>query len=49
MSFGFSRRGVDEKRIWTIDVDWIMSTVHNGKVCINIDGVNEPYFKTHRG
>ena len=26
-----------------------MSTVQNGKVCININGVNGPYFKTHRG
>jgi hypothetical protein len=26
-----------------------MSTVQNGKVCINTSGVNGPYFKTHRG
>lgn len=29
--------------------DWIMSTVKGGRVCININGENGPYFKTHRG
>jgi hypothetical protein len=28
---------------------WIMSTVRGGKVCVNINGGNGPYFKTHRG
>lgn len=27
---------------------WIMSTVTDGSVCINVNGENEPYFKTHR-
>lgn len=26
---------------------WIMSTVRGGKVCINLNGENGPYFKTH--
>jgi len=30
-------------------VDWIMSTVRRGRVCININGENGPYFKTHKG
>lgn len=30
-------------------VNWIMSIVEGGKVCININGENGPYFKTHRG
>jgi len=30
-------------------VDWIMSTVRGGRLCININGENDPYFKTHRG
>ena len=29
--------------------DWIMSSVRGGRVCININGQNGPYFKTHRG
>ena len=29
--------------------DWIMSSVKWGRVCININGQNGPYFKTHRG
>ena len=28
---------------------WIMSTVKGGRVCVNINGTNGPYFKTHRG
>jgi hypothetical protein len=28
---------------------WIMSTLKGGRVCININGENSPYFKTHRG
>jgi retron-type reverse transcriptase len=28
---------------------WVMSTVRGGKVCVNINGGNGPYFKTHRG
>lgn len=28
---------------------WIMSTIKGGKVCVNINGENSPYFKTHRG
>lgn len=28
---------------------WIMDTVKGGRVCININGQNGPYFKTHRG
>lgn len=38
------KKGFDEKVI-----GWIMSTVKGGKVCININGENRPYFKTHRG
>ena len=26
-----------------------MQTVRGGKVCINLNGANGPYFKTHRG
>ena len=26
-----------------------MSTIQGGRVCININGQNGPYFKTHRG
>jgi hypothetical protein len=29
--------------------NWIMNTVREGRVCININGENGPYFKTHRG
>lgn len=29
--------------------NWIMSTVKGGRVCIQINGKNGPYFKTHRG
>ena len=29
-------------------ISWIMSTVTDGSVCINVNGENEPYFKTHR-
>jgi len=29
--------------------EWIMSTVRGGKVCININGENGQYFRTHRG
>jgi len=28
---------------------WIMSTVKGGRVCVNINGENGNYFKTHRG
>jgi hypothetical protein len=28
---------------------WIMSTIKDGKVCININGENGPYFKSGRG
>ena len=28
--------------------DWIMSSVRGGRVCININGQNGPYFKTQR-
>lgn len=28
---------------------WIMSTIRGGRVCVNINGDNSPYFKTHRG
>lgn len=28
---------------------WIMKTIEGGKVCVNINGENSPYFKTHRG
>lgn len=28
---------------------WIMSTIRGGKVCVNINGENSPYFMTHRG
>ena len=28
---------------------WIMSTIRGGKVCVNINGENGNYFKTHRG
>lgn len=38
------RKGFDEKLI-----RWIMSTVEGGRVCININGENGPYLKTHRG
>lgn len=27
----------------------IMSTIKGGKVCVNINGESNPYFKTHRG
>jgi hypothetical protein len=29
--------------------EWVMSTVRGGKVSVNINGGNGPYFKTHRG
>lgn len=28
---------------------WIMKTIKGGKVCVNINGENNPYFKTYRG
>lgn len=28
---------------------WIVSTIKGGKVCVNINEKNSPYFKTHRG
>ena len=39
-----TRKGFDHKL-----KHWIMSTIKEGKVCININGENGPYFKTHRG
>ena len=30
-------------------VNWIMGTVKGGRVCININGADGVYFKTHRG
>ena len=38
------RKGFDDRLI-----RWIMSTVKGGKVCININGENRGYFRTHRG
>jgi hypothetical protein len=29
--------------------NWIMSTIRGGRVCINVNGENGPYFKTYRG
>jgi mannosylglycoprotein endo-beta-mannosidase len=28
---------------------WIMNTIQGGRVCVNINGKNEPYFRTYRG
>ena len=39
-----TRKGFDSKL-----KHWIMSNIKGGKVCININGANGPYFKTHRG
>jgi hypothetical protein len=30
-------------------INWVMSTVKDGKVCINVNGERSPYFKTFRG
>ena len=30
-------------------VEWVMSTVRGGQVCINVNGERSPYFKTVRG
>jgi hypothetical protein len=30
-------------------ISWVMSTVRDGKVCINVNGERSPYFKTFRG
>ena len=38
------RKGFDDRLI-----RWIMSTMKGGKVCININGENGGYFRTHRG
>ena len=38
------RKGFDQKL-----KNWTISTVRGGRVCININGENGPYFKTHRG
>lgn len=39
-----SRKGFDNRL-----KGWIMSTIKGGRVCININGENNPCFKTHRG
>ena len=39
-----NRKSFDEQLIRKI-----MSTMRGGRVCININGDNGPYFKTHRG
>jgi hypothetical protein len=38
------RKGFDKKLR-----NWIMSSIRGGLVCININGQNGPYFKTHKG
>jgi len=38
-----------EKGFPSLWVDWIMSTVRGGQVCINVNGERSPYFKTFRG
>jgi hypothetical protein len=30
-------------------ISWVMKTVKDGKVCINVNGERSPYFKTFRG
>ena len=39
-----TRKGFDPKF-----KHWIMSTVRGGKVCVNVNGENGSYFRTHRG
>lgn len=49
VNWNFSRRSFGQKRVWEALISWIMSTIMNGKVCININRENGPYFRTHRG
>jgi len=30
-------------------ISWVMKTVKDGKVCVNVNGERSPYFKTFRG
>lgn len=30
-------------------INWVMSTVEGGEVCININGQRSPYFRTFKG
>jgi hypothetical protein len=30
-------------------ISWVMQTVREGQVCINVNGERSPYFKTFRG
>jgi hypothetical protein len=30
-------------------INWVMSTVRNGRVCINVNGERSDYFRTYRG
>jgi hypothetical protein len=30
-------------------IEWVMSTVREGRVCINVNGERSAYFKTYRG
>ena len=38
------RKGFDQKL-----KNWTISTIRGRRICININGENGPYFKTHRG
>jgi hypothetical protein len=39
-------RGIGFPNKW---IEWVMSTVREGRVCINVNGERSAYFKTYRG
>jgi len=44
--FGTSDGGQRVPQTW---ISWVMKTVKEGRVCINVNGEKNSYFRTYRG